>query len=796
MTQKTATIRRVLTAALGTAILAGSALPAFAQIEEIVVTARKKEENLQRAPVAVSAVTAQAIEEKGISDVNDLAKFTTGLSFSQAFGRSTDRPVVRGQANVLAGVQFGVESGTAYFIDGVYFPGDLQALDLNEVSRVEVIKGPQSALYGRNTYAGAISFVTKEPGDTWSGSVKGQVAQFGEYELTGSIGGPVVQDKLWVRVNARHFEYGGEYTNTLTGKKVGNEKTDSFGLNVIWKPTDNLQVRWRSLYREDKDGPLALFLQPATANNCYPGFRSPFYRGGLGAVRTSTNTNQFYCGVIAPRPDLVALNTDALPNGTGDGTAYDGVETRESFNALNVSYDIGGSGYTITSLTGYRRNENLFGTDSDHSDGFLRLGAPTTEPLFANTNRNRTRDWSQEVRLASPTTNRWRAIVGAYWYEQKDDEYDLTYASPREGTYPLIHTETKNNAVFGLLAFDVTDQISVTGELRHANEDKVRREIASPVLTTYNRTVSFSSTTPRFTLDYKPDQDLLFYATYAKGTKPGGVNGTAGLTAGYPDYLQEESNNYELGAKTSWLDRRLILNGAIYRIDAKDVQLTTALPSGGAGAITSVATNQGGARINGLEIDGQAAVTENLSISAGYTWTDAKFTKGCDADYYTLLSGGFLKPVNYNGPLCNITGKRLPLGSEHMANFTATWEAPLNMASGLSYFLTGTYTYESTKYVQTDNFAETGATNLLGARAGLRSESGWSFTVFGRNLTDEDTIPLATRWFDIRHGLTALRLPAGVPTGVGGGIDTGTPRAFFGGLRKGRTFGAEFKYDF
>ena len=131
------------TAGGGVALAQDAAGPA---LEEIVVTARKVEESLQTAPVSVTAFSNAALEERGIVDVNSLASFSPGLSFSQAFGRQNDRPVIRGQGNVLANVQFGVESGTAYFIDGVYYNGDIQAIDFDMLERVEVIKGPQSAL--------------------------------------------------------------------------------------------------------------------------------------------------------------------------------------------------------------------------------------------------------------------------------------------------------------------------------------------------------------------------------------------------------------------------------------------------------------------------------------------------------------------------------------------------------------------------------------------------------------------------------------------------------------------------
>ena len=126
-------------------------------VADIIVTARKTSETLQDTPVAVSVVTSAKIAELGLTSIDDFAKLSTGISFSQAFGRFTDRPVIRGASNVLANVQFGVETGAAYFVDGVYFQGDLQSFDPSSIERVEIVKGPQSALYGRNTYSGAIN---------------------------------------------------------------------------------------------------------------------------------------------------------------------------------------------------------------------------------------------------------------------------------------------------------------------------------------------------------------------------------------------------------------------------------------------------------------------------------------------------------------------------------------------------------------------------------------------------------------------------------------------------------------
>ncbi|MYF01322.1 MAG: TonB-dependent receptor plug domain-containing protein, partial [Gammaproteobacteria bacterium] len=160
------------TVSLAAMALSGQALAQESLVEEITVTARKVEESLNDTPVSVSAFTTASIEQLDINSVTDIARFTPGLSFSSAFGRSTERPVIRGQGNILARVQFGVESGVAYFVDGMYYAGDIQSLDMSNLERVEVIKGPQSALYGRNTYSGAINFVTRRPGQDFSGRAR------------------------------------------------------------------------------------------------------------------------------------------------------------------------------------------------------------------------------------------------------------------------------------------------------------------------------------------------------------------------------------------------------------------------------------------------------------------------------------------------------------------------------------------------------------------------------------------------------------------------------------------------
>lgn len=826
-------------------------------VPDIIVTARKAAEPLSKAPVSVSAVSAEKIRSLGLNSIDDFAKQTTGISFSQAFGRSSDRPVIRGQSNVLANVQFGVETGAAYFVDGIYYQGDIQGFDPESLQRVEVIKGPQSALYGRNTYAGAINFITKDPTEKLTISGRASAAEYGEYVISGSVSGMIIPGKLGFRAGGRYYTYGGQYTNQLTGRKVGNEQTTSAYALLNFTPNSDIKIRLRGQYERDRDGPLAIFLQGASANNCRAGYRSARYRTASiflpyvpNVLGPSTNTNQYFCGTIQPQPNNVRLNTDTttvtfpritsfvpgVPSFggatiTSDGTAFDGIKNEQWYGSAILDWDIAGSGWVVSSLTGYRANTNFFGTDSDHSESFFYFGGPTGEPAFANTTRKDGWDVSQEIRLSSPKDWPVRGLVGVYYFEQKIDGRDLTFTNPIAGD-PIGAIGSNRNwlqdkAVFGMLTVEPFHNFTITGEVRYSEERRKQLDFSSSPLFcagyagTANEFGTFTTancrgqylekeTDPRVTISYTTPGGTLFYGIWAKGHKPGGFNGSAGVTAqaqypgaNYVNYLPEKSEGFEGGVKFSVLDRKVRLQIAGYSNKLSDVQLTTAIPNpNGTGAITSIVTNQGNARASGLEFEFLAAPTDRLTVGGGISYVDAHFTKGCDADQFILNSGGIrpnFDPRNPPAaalPLCDISGKQLPLGSPIIVNGNATWWTPLK--GKLNFWANTNFSYEDSKYIQVHNLAKTGTTFLLNARLGLRTEN-FSIAVFGRNLTDEDSIPLATRWFDYRYGAGTTGLPAAATVTFNGApaqIETGAPRAFFATLRKGRTFGVEATFDF
>jgi iron complex outermembrane recepter protein len=818
-------------------------------IREIIVTARKKQESLSDAPIAVSVISSAQIAEQGLNSIDDFAKQSTGISFSQAFGRTTDRPVIRGASNVLAGVQAGVETGAAFFIDGIYYQGDIQGFDPASIERVEIVKGPQSALYGRNTYAGAINYITKDPSEAFSATGRLRAAENNEYEVAGSVSGSL-GDILGIRVGGRYFTYGGEYRNQLTGRKVGDEKTTSAYATLTFKPTADIKMRTRLSWQKDDDGPLALFLQGAADNNCRPGFRSAGFRQAspfvplAPAVLVSSNTNQFFCGTIRPQPNGIRLNTDPLPInatlGTRDGTAFDGIENVQHSITNILDWDVGGSGWVVSSLTGYRKNRNFFGTDSDHSDAFAYFSGTAAstvgvEPAFANTNKDNQSDFSQEIRISSPEDKPLRVLVGGYYFKQKFQSVDITFASGKQGL--ALGTDTSqyatidNKAVFGLIGYDFSDALSVTAEIRYAEEKKTLidraagaasifcagqagrlAQFGAAAAATCRAGSKFTGTDPRITINYKTPGGTLLYAVYATGRKPGGFNGTGGITAtsqstsgqDFVNYLPEKSKGGEIGIKFDALDRTLRGSVAAFYNDLTNVQLTQSIPNPiGNGSLTSIVANSGNARTKGLEVELQAAPARGLLFTMGLAYVSAKFTKGCDADLFILNSGGLRTNFDTGNPTaaglaaCNIKGKTLPLGSPWIINGSANYETGIG-SGDMKVFGLANFSYEDSKFVQTDNLAKTGDAFLLNARFGLKTDK-FTVALFGRNLTNEDSIPLATRWFDLRYGAGGRGLPAAATVSFDGRpaqVESGSPRGFFGALRKGRTFGVEATFNF
>jgi hypothetical protein len=271
-------------------------------------------------------------------------------------------------------------------------------------------------------------------------------------------------------------------------------------VTLLFEPTSDIRIRPRAYWQKDKDGPLAIFLQGAADLNCKPGFRSPAFRAASpflpnapATLGTSTNNNQYFCGTIRPQPNNIRLNTDPTfispLFGTRDGTAFDGVQNKQVLLTNVADWDIGGSGFVLSSLTGWRDNSNYFGTDSDHSDAFAFFSPgppppPTVEPVFANTNADDQRDFSQEIRLTTPKIGSFRFLLGGFYFKQKFQSRDITFTSGKDGLplgTDLSQLSTiEDKAVFGSVTVDIMRGLELSAELRYAQEIKTIIDRASP----------------------------------------------------------------------------------------------------------------------------------------------------------------------------------------------------------------------------------------------------------------------------------------------------------------------------
>ncbi|MCY4164849.1 MAG: TonB-dependent receptor [Gammaproteobacteria bacterium] len=791
-------------------------------LEEIVVTARKREESIQDIPIAVTAFTADDIRELGLTSVDDIALFTPGFSFQSGQGRNAalDRPALRGQTTILNGIA-GVKA-VSTFVDGVYVGGLVSSVDLANIERVEIIKGPQSAQYGRGTYAGAINYVTRRPTEELTGEISLEGAQHESYNVNAWASGPLVSDRAWFRVSAGYSQYGGEHVNTVTGEEVGDQETMNVAAKLFLTPSENFEATLGIAYQEVDDGHFAVALQGREHNNCCfrgPPSDSPDITGMVGP-----RAREYYRGE-ALRDLPVALLTEELDSAGGAGNRLERLSM-----SLVMHYDLNND-WRLSSLTGNIDDEADNFQDGtyggyDFGVAFVNGLPPFLRPTlgrrfclvfgfcgqFQRMLRYEQTDFSQELRLASPQDRSLRATIGLYYYKGKQhellDSKVHTVQSESLG-FGLVggtvapnstfdNDDVTNTAIFGGLEWDLNDQWAATFEARWATDDiqvRVYDTRDSSQLNTDN-SAEFDSFNPRATLSYRPDDNTNLYLKVSKGSKPGTFNGEVPLGPdGQPDESfraveEEEAWNYEAGYKGRLMDGRMVLNVAAYRTEVTDQQLTTVIETANGGS-TSLVDNVGETSINGLEVELQTLLTEQLSVNLGYAWTNAEITRYINTDQADLMGA--------NGSLADLArlgsaaGKQVPRIPEHSASAVATYEGPM-MASGFSWFAVGSVTHEGSRFSQVHNLIETGAMTRVGLRLGIRRDS-LEIVAWGKNLFDDDAPLDILRYIDRRSG--GLPPHDGFPGYVAElGSPSSTPRGFAVTLPRGRQVGITLNYSF
>ena len=795
-------IKNPLTFAVAMSIAATAQMPvAWSQddemdLEEVIVTARKREENLQEVPLSVTAFNASTLQDYRMFSPEDIAAFTPGFSFVNSFGRDSDRPVVRGMSNILG------SPNASFFIDGVFVPGTIASTELQMLERVEVIKGPQAALYGRATFSGAINYVTRRPTNEMEGQVTITVAEHDTTNTNAYVSGPIVEDSLYFYVGAGFNEYGGEYNNTITGDEVGGEETTTFTGKLLWTPSDSFEASLKLTTQKDEDDHIAIWLQGADYNNCFaPDVSRPAARG-------------YYCGTVKTN-DEVTLRTDFFPN--------PGIERDVMRTSLNMDWELG-NGWMISSITGYQESETDRQIDVSYGgyDAFSFFNAfysPTGQ--FWRVQEEEEETFSQELRLSSSVDQRLRWSVGAYWYDSEfeqtvDDRInpltsfeaalDPSVSRQEPNSFPE-KTTVENFAIFGSVEFDFTDALTGTIEVRQATDEI--ESVFYPYLpgqVEESFSEEFDSFTPRFTLTYLANDDLTFYGNVAKGTKPGGFN-----DSGSPEisYDEEEAWNYEVGAKVTILDGRGTWNSSIYMIDWTDQQLTfnAQRPDG---SLTSFIDNVGETSVTGFETELSMMLTDNWDLTANYSYTNAEIDEYINTDQAILIgcnpqAEDYYDCIQANG---SVEGNQTPRSPKHQASLRTMFRIPMGAGE---WYVGGDIRYEGSKFAQVHNLAQTGSRTVVGAQAGYRTDR-WEVTVWGKNLTDDDTAMDILRYIDTQAFVSqpgppcAVVSPAFNPAANCGGffawsgtnIGAGSiiSRGFGITLPRGRQIGATLRFNF
>jgi outer membrane receptor protein involved in Fe transport len=800
------------------ALLAGSALAGFApaasaQIEEIVVTTRKRAESLQEVPIVITALTAETIQRKGIATLEDITKFTAGVSLEEGFSKQDTRITIRGlsptrgrqnAAVLMDDVDLSSEAistaGGSFFINPRLF----------DVERIEVVKGPHSALYGRSAFAGAINYITRKPGDTFQASVGADFGAYGKQEGRLSVSGPLVADKLSVGVNAAAWNFNGFYRNTITGRSAGGYDGGGASASAVFKPNDVLKFTLRGEYSKDHYDPEArTFLSPRNVTLTIPA-------SAVGTVTAAgTTTTPAVLGLI---PDASALPP-----------------VRNSTNPRTPGQDYPGTDRTIKSVT-LRSEANFTGISvvslsyigDSHSEQYLDTlaqGDVTTlnaiqETHFITSNKV----WSQDLRVQSNDTDSrlsW-TFGGLFWNERTIQVGQSDVCTSTIGgcvailsalgvTRPFYtppntyKRDTHNYSLYGMASFKITDSLSVEGEVRrtweteHINAASTSTLVgciggqrlvnpATGVITcaipgpqvqapsyagVYGRSVTPTKFwTPRVTVQYKAMPDAMVYVSAAEGKKPGGVLSllSPSATGDFTNskFRQEKLWVYELGAKTEWLDHRLRINADGYLQNFTDKQETgtqvgpDGLPIPGPGYAHK-------ARVWGFEADAAVQATEGLSLTASYAYTHARYLEFNlqQSSAASIARGGNCTVVRppVGAPYCsvNYAGKTLALTPTH--SFTLGGEFKRNFAGEIDWVLGFDSKYVGKRFLDFNNDIILNSYWSVDLRLGLQTPK-WEIIGYVNNLFDDDTLKSgAVALPDFNSGFL-IPISPGLPSGL------------------------------
>lgn len=706
-----------------------------AVLEEILVSAQKRTQSLQDIPFSISAFSASDIEDAGWRDINELQHADPSVVIG---GESLARPYLFIRGVGTRKFDIGTDGSVGVFIDEVYNTRFNTALTgILDLERIEVLKGPQGTLYGRNTIGGAIAMYTQKPSDEFEGRIKAGFGSDGYYQVGASVSGSTIDGGLGGRLSVMTSDEDGILTDTITGRDDNNSMS-SARVALLATPSERLEISVTGEINQiDSDASL---VEPTPG----PTLVSPFLP-----------------------PDLVTSVVDeAAEDPFSNAFSNPGFVDRDNNQfALRVKWF--GEALAFTSISSL--------TDEDYTE-FRDFDGFVLDTWNHDIEQSSTQ-YSQEFRFNSADGSAVRWVAGIYYFRDDASRTDNFYfgsdsaLAPPPPLFPgltqndniaVVDLDTTNYAVYGQANFNLTDRLGLTLGLRYSDDEKKFVYSTStntpgfPVLLldfSVGDTLQFDSVDPRVSLDFQVNDDVMVYGTYASGYKSGGMQYAVYVPeVAARGFDNEELEMVELGVKSRLLDDRVQLNAALYRYDYKDqqvqgIELINGQPTG-------LTQNAAASTMTGLEVDLRALVSERLELNFGYTWQDAEF------DEFQSLDG-------------DRSGNKMPSAPENSIVAGLNYGIVLGSTSTLTFDLN--YSWKDDHFLTFDNTPE-----VLQESYGVVNLGAWwqsaedrlRVRVFCSNCSDEEYL------------LNAVEFP--VPLGGGARLT----------WAKQRRYGIEMSYNF
>ena len=732
----------VLFASIASGALAQEQRPdAAAGLEEITVTAERRPENLQSTPISLTALTGATLESRGVVDVSGIGDLTPNLTTtagtSGSGGNSNLQLYIRGvgQFDFLAAT----DPGVGVYVDGVYYSRAMGGIfDLLDVERVEVLRGPQGTLFGKNALGGAVQVVTARPTAELGGTLEATYGRFDRVDVRGSLNMPIYTDRAALRVafSSKTADPYGKRIDFTTGRDIGNDMGDQDDFTtratLLLKPVDRLEVlmSYDRTREREQSAPVAL------------------------ANADQTQAPVVLWNALVGGPAGTSFDNRYVTSGANAYTSY---ATAPSPSNLDVS---GGSA-TVTwrgdaleakSISAYRSLDAVFGVDQD--------GSPLN---FASTYDTDTQhQFSQELQFSGTgLQDRLQWLVGGFYFNERTS--DANNVRLLTGLYPALQAlpgpldgsslsnptapgglgnplnlsldlnfdldsvfRTSSYAAFSQETFALTDRLSLTAGVRYTKEHKTstvsefRTQSLTYVINPGTQVgASYSATTPKGSIDFRFTDDLYGYLSYSEGFKSGGFNGRPTAPQELTSFNPEHLESYELGTKATFWERRVRLNADIYYAHYTDIQLrTNALKNG---LVVVAVGNAGAARIEGFETELTVIPTPGLEIRESVGFTDFKYTALGDVPGLTLESQPIKTPRWTN-------------------SLSAQYKLPTRVGS---LTLLGDWSFRTKSYADAVNtpILATPSYPLFNARVTLAlPDDHWSVAAYVNNIADRRVI--------------------------------------------------------